>query len=260
MKKIIALVMAAVMMLALSAFAVSAADFAPEVNQIYRANDLAGAEAGKNGFTFYAAEKGNYKPSELKNVTYKQGDWGSIIWENSELAQFGVSVQFWDNGIDAGFKFFPNRNQMVLSFTSPVEGNVTLGIEAGFEKGTGTPKTDVRLVRANGKLIGDKLTVTANAPENSGNYGRSDSNSKTSATIEVKKDETVYLYVEDTGDDGLFVTHLWMDITYNRLGADPDAGKGDSGKDNPGTGDILPVIFAVAAVSLAGIAVSKKHR
>ena len=77
------------------------------------------SEAGKNGFTFYAAEKGNYKPSELKNVTYKQGDWGSIVWENSELAQFGVSVMFWDNGIDAGFKFFPNRNQMVLAFTSP---------------------------------------------------------------------------------------------------------------------------------------------
>ena len=108
MKKIIALAMAVTMVLALSAFAASAAVFNPEVNQVYRANDLAGAEAGKNGFTFYAAEKGNYKPSELKNVTYKQGDWGSIVWENSELAQFGVSVMFWDNGIDAGFKFFPN--------------------------------------------------------------------------------------------------------------------------------------------------------
>ncbi len=260
MKKIIAFVMATAMILTLSALAVSAADFAPEVGTLYRATDLAGKVAGTNGFAFYGAAKGNYNPSDLKDMTYKDGPWDSLMWENTELAQFGVSVQYWNNGADAGFKFFPNRCQMVLAYTSPVEGRVTFGIEAGFEKGSGTPKTDVRLIKANGKLIGEKLTVTANAPESSGNYGRSDSNSKSSVEVEIKKGETVYLYVEDTGDDGLFTTHLWLDITYSRLGADPDAGKDDPGSDNPGTGEVLSVIFAVTAISFAGIVISKKHR
>ncbi len=223
MKKIVALLTVLAMLMTMGAMFVSAADFTPKAGETYFTNDLAGKTAGQNGFTFYAAAKGANAVSDLQPTAYKVGQYDSIMWENAEMAQYGVSAQFWNNG-DTGYKFFPNHNQIVMAYTSPVDGNVTFAVEAGFEShgANDVVGAAIRLMDASGKQIGDTLAVTADAPNSWGSYGRADTNNKANYTFEIKADETVYLYVEDTGE-ALVTTHAWVNMTYNRVGEDPNA-------------------------------------